>query len=289
MPDDFILEVKRFDTTDPRLGRHVLHDSRSRRYAAPAKDPRKLTSVRHTVNIPIMDQGNVGSCTGHAGTAAIASDVFWSGGAVVLQNQDPHEYAVDLYSEATRLDPWPGQYEPDDTGSDGLSIAKALQGRGLVSGYTHAFSLEAALTALAERVVLIGSSWLDEMYRVTAEGHVMVGGPVVGGHEFALDELDVERQRVWIRNSWGTSWGVEGRGWISWDELGRLLADDGDCTILTPVTQPAPVPQPVPDPQPEPNEVDRLLAGALLKILDNRNCPKYLRAPAEAWIASSKE
>lgn len=290
MADDFTLEVRRFDSSDPRLGRHVLHDSRSRRFAAPAKDPRKLTSVRHVVNIPIMDQGNVGSCTGHAGTAAIASDAFWSGGAVVLQDQDPHEYAVGLYSEATRLDPWPGQYTPDDTGSDGLSIAKALQGRGLISGYEHAFSLEAALTALAERVVLIGSSWLQNMYDVGPDGRLNVDGPSVGGHEYALDELDVPRQRVWMRNSWGDGWGQSGRAWMTWDDLGRLLADDGDCTVLTPVTEPAPQPQPVvPTPDPEPDDTNRKLAGALLKILDNRNCPRYLKAPARAWLLTTKE
>lgn len=282
--DDFTLKVKLFTPTDARLGRHVCHDSRSRRFAAPARDPATLRSVRHTVNIPIMDQGNVGSCTGHAGTAAIASDAFWAGGAVVLQNQDPHEYAVDLYSEATRLDPWPGQYTPDDTGSDGLSIAKALQGRGLVSGYTHAFSLEAALTALADRVVLIGSSWMTSMFEPASDGRLTVSGSVEGGHEYALDELDVERQRVWIRNSWSENWGLGGRAWLAWDDLGTLLADQGDCTILVPVTQPAPQPTPVPDPKPEPDELDRLLAGALLKILDNRNCPRYLTGPAEAWL-----
>jgi hypothetical protein len=65
---------------------------------------------------------------------------------------------------------------------------------------------------------------------------------VVGGHEICLDELDVENELVWVHNSWGEDWGVEGRAALHWDDLGELLADDGDCTIFTPLTEPAPVP-----------------------------------------------
>jgi hypothetical protein len=279
MSEDFTLLIKKFDPSDPRLGRNVVHDSRSLRYLAPARDPATLRSVRHHLNIGIMDQGNLGSCTGHAGTYAIASDPFWAGGALVLATTDPHDYAVGLYAAATALDPWPGQWTPDDTGSDGLSVAKALLARGLVSGYTHATSLEAALTALAERVVMIGSSWLQGMFEPASDGRSNVSGAVAGGHEYALDELDVERQRVWIRNSWGPSWGIEGRAWMTWDDLGTLLADDGDCTVLVPRSEPPPVPEPVPV-----KPKDAALAAALSRVLDNHSCPKYLAEAGRAWL-----
>jgi hypothetical protein len=45
-----------------------------------------------------------------------------------------------------------------------------------------------------------------------------------------------------MRNSWGRAWGSRGRAWMTWDDLGQLLADDGDCTILVPRTEPAPQP-----------------------------------------------
>lgn len=282
MSDDFTLRVRRFDARDPRLGRHVVHDSRSLRYRAPARDPRTLASVQHRVRIPIMDQGNVGSCTGHAGTAAIGSEAFWQAGSTVLLGADAeaaHQYAVGLYSAATELDPWPGQYVPEDTGSDGLSIAKVLLARGLISGYEHALSLEAALAALAERVVIVGTSWLSGMYDPAPDGRLNVSGSTVGGHEYALDELDVEGQRVWMRNSWGPGWGLQGRAWMSWDDLGRLLADMGDCTVLVPREAPPPVPQPVP-PKPE----DAALAAALARWLHTSAGPHYLRVQAQAWM-----
>jgi hypothetical protein len=285
MADDFTLKIRRFEPRDRRLGRHVLHDSRSLRYRARAADPATLRSVRHAINIPVMDQGNLGSCTGHAGTATLGSDPFWPAASRLLKANDAvanSAWAVRLYSEATRLDPWPGEYEPEDTGSDGLSIAKALHARGLISGYQHATSLAAALTALSERVVMVGSSWLRGMYDPAADGRLRVSGVSDGGHEYVLDELDVERQRVWMRNSWGQSWGIGGRAWMTWEDLARLLADYGDCTVLVPLAEPPPIPGP--DPQPQQSPEEKALAKALRRLVDNSTCPVYLRKPAAEWL-----
>lgn len=283
MADDFSLKIRRFDAQDPRLGRHVVHDSRSLRYRFRAtRAPRKLASVRHNIQIPVMDQGNLGSCTGHAGTNVLASGSFWTAAqAPLIAAGDPHSYAVGLYSDATRLDPWPGAYEPDDTGSDGLSIAKALQGRGLISGYQHAMSLQDALAALAERVVMVGTNWLGAMFEPTPDGQLTVSGSVEGGHEYALDELDVARKRVWMRNSWGSGWGIEGRAWMSWDDLGQLLDADGDCTVLIPLAEPAPQPEPAPEPKPD---TEKDLAQALRRFLPSHAAPAYLKKPGTVWL-----
>lgn len=296
MSDEFSIVVKRFDPTDPRLGRHVVHDSRSLRYLAPRRDPRTLASVRHRVEIPIIDQGSVGSCTGHAGTAALGSEHFWAAGRDEIGPGDPHVYAEHLYSAATIIDPWPGQWLPEDTGSDGLSIAKVLKSRGLISGYQHATSLEATLTALAQRVVMIGSSWYSGMYEVAADGRMTVSGDTLGGHEYVLDELDVERQRVWMRNSWGEGYGLRGRAWMTWEDLKRLLADFGDCTVLVPREEPAPTPAPAPPSPPAPTpaptpappapDASAPLRTALTKFAKTTACPKYLKKAADAWLAS---
>ena len=63
-----------------------------------------------------------------------------------------------------------------------------------------------------------------------------------------MDELDVENKRIWMCNSWNTSWGVEGRAYFTWDDFGALLAAQGDCTVFVPVSQPAPTPDPAPAP-----------------------------------------
>lgn len=301
MADDFTINVKRFDPEDPRLGRHVVHDSRSLRYRfhGAVKDPRKLASVRHEIKVPILDQLDVGSCTGHAGTANLGGPEFWRAAKAVLkaEAQADHEYAVGLYSAATRLDPWTGEYLPDDTGSDGLSVAKALLARGLISGYQHATTLADALAALAEQPVMVGTSWRESMFDPDSDGRVHIDGATLGGHEYCLDEIDVERRRVWIRQSWGPGWGIEGRAWLSWEDLGTLLADQGDCTVLVPLSEPAPTPEPAPPsppaptpaPTPAPPAPDAsaaLLRGALQKFTKTSTCPKYLRTAAQEWMAS---
>jgi hypothetical protein len=282
MSDDRTLTLRHYSSTDRRLGRHKNHDSRSLRFLAPRKDPRTLTSRRHQVNVPIMDQGNVGSCTGHATTAIMGSSHFWPAVKDVLP-LDPmlaSSWAVKVYSDATLIDPWPGAYLPDDTGSDGLSVAKVMQARGLISGFTHATSRDAALTALAERVVMIGIGWRSQMFEPDSDGRIRIGGVVEGGHEIAMDEIVVEGERAWVRQSWGPYWGQGGRGWLTWDDLGTLLADDGDCTVLTPLSLPPPQPAPVPA---APTE-DLMLAHALQKFLKTKVPPAYVRNEAENWL-----
>lgn len=255
LTDGHTLYIKRYEASDPRLGRHVLHDSRSLSFKVEPQSVDVLRSVRHTSRIPVLDQGNVGSCTGHAGVNVLATDPFWTTDPVkaVLSSSNgelDHQYAVAVYSEATIWDPFPGNYPPTDTGSDGLTIAKILLKHGKIAGYQHATSLAAALTALSKQACMVGTVWRGDMFNPGPDGRLKITGQVEGGHEYKLDELDVENKRVWILNQWGLNWGLGGRAWMSWDDLGHLLADDGDCTVFTPVTQPAPTPTPPTPPAP---------------------------------------
>lgn len=281
MADTYLVKLLQIPRRDPRLGRHINHDARSLRYQPPRKAKRTLKSQRHQIAIPILDQGNVGSCTGYSGASNMGWTRHWQVTEPVLK-ADPGTFALRLYSDATKVDPWPGSYEPDDTGSDGLSVAKVLKDRGLIAGYQHATSLEAALAALADGPVMIGSAWHSDMFEPSSEGEIIITGPVEGGHEYTLDELDVEHQRAWIRQSWGASWGLQGRAWLSFANLGALLEDDGDCTILVPRTDPAP--QPSEPPTPAPLIAEEKLIPALAKFTKTKGCPKYVGDPARAWL-----
>lgn len=250
--------VERYKPFDPRLGRHIRHDSRSLFYQIKAQDVSQLVSIRHNVHIPILDQGQLASCTGNAATACVASDPFWatisSLGYLSESDSVSNEgFSVGVYSEATSLDPFSGSYPPDDTGSDGLSVAQVLQKRGLISGYQHATSLEAALTALAKQPVIVGTIWRADMFNPEGDGRIRITGEDQGGHEYLLDELDVENKRVWVRNSWSASWGLDGRGYLTWDDFSALLSDSGDVTVFVPISSPAPEPE-----KPEPSFEDEI-------------------------------
>lgn len=230
---------------DHRLGRNINHDLRSRLFPVQAADvvPK---SVRHERHVPVFDQGQLGSCTGNAGIGCLATGNFYD----EYQKLPAGKYTLDeagavkLYSDATVADPYDGTYPPEDTGSDGLSIAKVLQNAHIISGYQHAFSLNDAIKALTLAPFITGTFWYNDMFTPDASGRVQASGALAGGHEYVADELDIERERIWFTNSWGASWGIGGRFYMAFGDYSGLLENNGDVTVFVPATQPAPVPVP---------------------------------------------
>jgi len=259
---------RRIPSTDPRLGRHVRHDSRSREYAFPTAGL-SLMSTKHTRRIPVLDQGQVGSCTGNAGVGCLGTDPYYDTLANVIRVYTfGEEGARRLYSDAETID-GDGPYPPNDNGSTGLSVAKALVSAGEISGYQHTFTLDDALLALTKTPYITGTTWLKSMFNPGPDGVVTVdwNSGIAGAHEYVADEIDVEDELVWYTQSWGPNWGVTrdsrpGRFAIRFTDVGKLLADQGDVTIFTPLTQPAPIPTPVPpSPTPTPTDPDAALAA----------------------------
>jgi hypothetical protein len=249
---------ERIPSTDPRLKRHILHDSESRRYA---HDTSGLTvaSVEHERTLPILDQGNVGSCTAEAGFGVLGTAPYsgsqQAGAAIVAAFGGWDQAgAYRLYSAEENLD-GDGPYPPNDNGSTGLTLAKALRAAGAISGWTQTFTLDDALKALTQFPLAVGSFWYNSMFTPDAEGIVTVdpASGVAGGHEYEVVGYDAARGLVKCANSWGTGWGAAGFFHLAAEDLGALLAAQGDVTIFTPIDQPAPTPTPVPpDPTPPP-------------------------------------
>jgi len=209
-----------------RLGRHVRHDPASRAFAVEAAPTSTLVSVVHKRRVPPYDQGNLGSCVGNA-TAGILS-------TAPFRHSFHERTAVRIYSAATKLDAYPGDYPPDDTGTDGLAGAAVAKAKGWCSAYLHAFSLEAALTALQTSAVMVGMAWLTGCDKPDGTGLIRYTGTVRGGHEICADSINVKDRLVGFTNSWGTSFGAAGRFYMTWDDLGLALADQGDVTQLVP-------------------------------------------------------
>lgn len=244
------VEVHRYEPTDPRLKRHVVHDSRSRRFALPTGAAPTTLTLWPRVG-PILDQGNIGSCTANAALGLLMTQPFSTGKTWT------EEDALALYHEETVLDESeiPGVYPPTDSGSSGLYAMKALQARGLISSYWSAFALDAALAALVKGPIAVGSIWLQSMFTPDKAGLIAVNrrSQVAGGHEYVVDGFDPAKGAVRITNSWGTSWGVKGQAWIKTADFGWLLSQQGD------VVQPTvPVAPPSPDP-----DFDKALASAM--------------------------
>jgi hypothetical protein len=210
-----------------RLGRHIVHDPRSRDY--PADKAPAITSVVHkAVGLP-LNQGDIGSCTANALCGALNSAPDFTGGTPRNEKN-----AVQLYELETKLEGKP--YPPNDPGGSGLEVCKAAKELGWVSSYKHAFGIEHALLALVLRPVITGINWYTSFDTPAADGLLAIasGATVRGGHEVVADEIDASQKLVWFWNSWGTVFGVGGRFCMTFDTWQQLLEQTGDVTVPLP-------------------------------------------------------
>ena len=207
-----------------RLGRHIEHDPRSRDF--PAEQAVQIVSVDHQATGLPLDQGQIGSCTANALCGALNSAPNFAGTA--LKESD----AVTLYELETKLEGKP--YPPNDPGGTGLLVCKAAKKEGLLTSYKHAFGLEHALQALVLRPVITGISWYSSFDTPDPQTGLVAIAPdatVRGGHEIVADRIDAPNQLVWFWNSWGTTWGQQGRFCMTFDTWGQLLSQQGDVTV----------------------------------------------------------
>lgn len=274
----YTLEVNRFPNTDPRLGRHVNHDSRNRYYAVGSMFISGMaTSAQYHSSIPVLDQGQIGACTGFAGAGLMGYGRYFSELPLAKQNallNSGNATGLTFYHTATTLDNISGTYPPNDTGSDGPSSAKGMTQLGYANGYKHSFTYASFLTALNTGPVMVGTTWYNSMFDTSgADGTVNIDtrSGVAGGHEYVADGYD--SNWVYFLNSWGTSFGNKGHFRIAASQFSALLADQGDVTVPVPLTAPAPVPvPPVPAPTPIPVlDTDVRAAYSSLKGWAKRN------------------
>jgi len=211
-----------------RLGRNQWLDGRSLAYMVEnnAQEMGGALHDQHWVRVlAILDQGQLGSCTGNAGTGALGTQPLYDAvGKALLPTPDDagagEKFAVQLYSDATAADGYPGTYPPDDTGSSGLAVCKVLKARGTISRYTWARTPYGLLRLLQAGPVLQGMPWYNAFFSPDAAGFIDAnpawqGSGVAGGHEVEavgveIDNQDAFNSVVIYANSWGTAWGDHG-------------------------------------------------------------------------------
>jgi hypothetical protein len=213
---------------DPRLDRLEQFDERSRSF--PIRALLATTTPRsYTWAVPggvgqVLDQGREGACVGFAWAAERAAR------PVPRPTTDADALAV--YRAAQLVDEWPGEAY---SGTSVLAGAKVAAQQGWLREYRWGFGLDDALAAISRHgPCVLGIPWYDSMYRPTIKSgraSITVSGSVVGGHAIVARGVSVKRCEVLLRNSWGPSWGIAGDAAISWDDLGTLLAADGECCV----------------------------------------------------------
>lgn len=223
---------QRYDETitkGMRLGRHLWLDARSLAYMvenSAAAMGRKLTSQHWERVIPILDQGQLGSCVGNATTGALGTQPFYDkvGKTALGTNsndaQADETFAVQVYSDATKVDPYPGTWPPTDSGTSGLAACKVLAARGTIRGYTWATTALGFLQLLQAGPALMGAPWYNAFFNpdkggfIDSSSHWSSSG-IAGGHEVEAVGVDINTTNlsasvITFANSWGTSWGDAG-------------------------------------------------------------------------------
>lgn len=160
-----------------KLGRIINHDTRSLNYPFDTTNL-SIVDVEHKRLVPVFNQGQIGSCTGNAGIGALNTMPFTPNKVYTSDEAG----ALKLYGEAEKIDGGSG-YPPEDQGSSGLSIAKALLNAKVISGYQHTFTLQDALKALSQYPVIVGIHWYTDMFKPDSDGRVHPTGTIAGGHE----------------------------------------------------------------------------------------------------------
>lgn len=175
----------------------------------------------------------VHNCTGFAAAHCLNAEP-----ARALVRPEPtltEAHAFDFYRGGSRLDPWPGAWEPEDTGSSGLAVCQHLRNIGRIPRYEWAFGFQHGLEVISYAALMQGTYWPEGMFHPDADGRVRPTGPDAGGHEYLWAGVEVRskltpsQNRSWFLNSWGR-WGKDGAGWfyMTWDDHEPLLARQGD-------------------------------------------------------------
>ena len=167
------------------------------------------------------DQGETPQCVGYSWHALLR--------AKPLLQRDPHP--TNIYVESQKIDEWPGE------NYDGTSVragAKYLQSQGRIKTYSWAFDVNTVLNWLGTQgPVVLGTLWTNHMFSPDSTGLVSVGnlGSVVGGHAYLAIGYNDKTKLVTLQNSWGKSWGVKGRFYMTYQDIDTLIKLDGEaCT-----------------------------------------------------------
>src|SRR5215207_982159 len=207
------------------LGRLPQWDKRNLDHALPRKRVSPALRRRMWYGGTVTDQGDTPQCVGYAGWG-------WLQAGPVTNK--PKFSPTDLYHWAQERDEWPGtNYD----GSSTLGLMKALKEKGYIKEYKWALDATTLVSwILTTGPVLVGTSWYIEMFMPTRDGFIIPEGEDVGGHEWRVVGVDLDKPcpdgskgAVRMINSWGRGWGQQGRAWVAIKHLDYLIKNNGEA------------------------------------------------------------
>jgi hypothetical protein len=148
---------------------------------------------------------------------------------------DPHY----IYRQAQLRDEWAGE-EPLYYGTSVRAAAWWLQKRGYIGTYLWTWDVDTLVnTLLHTGPVVVGTNWYESMDRPSLLGRVKVEGKLLGGHAYKVDGVNVKKETLRCKNSWGRGWGWLGGFTISFEDMARLMREDGEVCLATEIRREA--------------------------------------------------
>lgn len=236
-------KIKRYGCKPDLIDHRDFMFLRSEHYA-------KLIELPPSVNLvdklpPCWDQGDLGSCTGHGSGAAIAFlkpgfmpsrlMIYYDGREIEGDtNDDAGAQIRDVVAGLADRGVCDEALWPYDISAFAISPNNdAYQSAGVnkISQYLRCTDLDDIKNSLAQGFpVIIGFSVYEnfESQDVANTGILKMPGPndrMVGGHCVLVIGYDDTRGQVFVRNSWGTGWGLQGNFWMDYLYFQNLVND----------------------------------------------------------------
>lgn len=173
-----------------------------------------------------LNQGATGTCVGHGWEHFLHCEP--------VVTQDIEDDAIGIYKASRTL----SGLDPNDlgAGSDVRAGAQVVSSRGQLSEYLWSFNArEVAEWILTQGPVVMGTRYYDSMFSPDPSGLISISktATVRGGHCYLLRGADTQHGTFTGTNSWGPGWGKGGHFTISFEDIERLVHEDGEaCTAV---------------------------------------------------------
>lgn len=178
------------------------------------------------------DQGSTPECVAYAW-------VHWLEDGPVYQVNAPHPILQPnpIYTAAQKIDEWPGE---NYNGTSVRAGAKILQQQGFISNYFWTTDVNVlANTILNTGPVVAGTWWYSGMMNPNrTTGLIRASGRLLGGHAYVINGVDMNRRLFRIKNSWGRNWGLQGRAFISFTDMSKLMRMNGEICLAQEISKP---------------------------------------------------
>jgi Papain family cysteine protease len=204
---------------------------------------------------PILNQGQTPHCVAYTSTSSknrqerIETGVFKFGATEIEYAPGENPAAEWLYAECKKIDGI-----PNEDGTYARAALTVLSKKGLpaadgksykIGAYSRCTSVNQIMEAVQYHgPVLLGMA-VDTGWYKPVNGRIPAPNQdVIGGHEILVvgyrdkTTLPVENQGLWIKNSWGSSWGAKGYARLPFSHLETYsdwdawLVDDTSNSVL---------------------------------------------------------